>query len=206
MVEGSLKIFVEKLKNNLSKEEIEKFLTAQGGEDRENLMMVICDTTDEKDVKLFWEFHVENLNEENLKKVLISVDKNLKTVLQYCSRISENFEFFTEIYEKYFEGQKIKEILLKFDGLPFVYDLIKFSDTKTSQTTANYLEKIFKDDKLKLRKFLTNDNNYERNIFKPYYQFQNDEFDENQKIFKKLLRSTFDKGEENLFEELIKKT
>jgi hypothetical protein len=153
-----------------------------------------------KTLKTFWKFCDENSNQIQIKEALIAQDKFLKNILQLSTRNSDSdsFLFIRKIYEIFLSKSELKEILA--DSLE---DMIKNLNLEILLEVSKYLENLFKNEKLELRKMLSHINEEGETIFsKINLKYEN--FTENKEIFVELLRKTFDENQQEEFEETLK--
>jgi hypothetical protein len=207
--------FVEKLlqmyRENLNKNEITKLIftrTIYDYHHKSSLMFAGRECT-AYELKLFWDFIDEMLNEEEKKKLLLMESKTYKghtqfqnysgTALKFSTWNKEpsTFLFMTKIYEKYFTRDEIQEILMKYfksvhiDQLPFLFHVISDASLETALEVSKYLTNLYEEDKLELRKLLLQ--LYWNEGESIFYKYKNDLVNKDKlEIFVKLLRTTFD--------------
>jgi hypothetical protein len=158
-----------------------------------------------KDLKVFWNFLDKNLNEDEKVKILLMESKYLITALHYSTWNEDpnSFLFMKEIYEKFFTQEKIREIFKKIhkDYLSFVYFVIYDASPETLHEVSKYLEKLFKNEKIELRKILSHRDWNGDSIFSWFKDRK--EFEEKLKIFIELFRKTFDENQDEQFKAFL---
>jgi hypothetical protein len=159
-----------------------------------------------KDLKVFWNFLDKNLNEEEKRKILLAEQFFSWTALQLSTvhKDSESFLFMKEIYENFFTQKEIREIFMKThkDYLSFVDNVIEYASPETALEVSKYLEKLFENEKIELRKILSHRDWRGDSIFS--WLKDKKEFKEKLKIFVELLRKTFDENQERKFRDALK--
>lgn len=110
-----------------------------------------------------------------------------------------------EIYEKFLTQEEIRKILMKNheSKLPFIANVIKDSSPETFFEVSKYLENLFENEKVELRKILSHRSSKGNSIFSWYKDKK--EFEEKIKIFVEVLRKTFNEGEEKEFQSYFNK-
>lgn len=106
--------------------------------------------------------------------------------------------FIQELYEKFFNNDVIQELLQKQSTtFPYFVRIIKEASLETVKEDKKYLTKIFKDNKLKLRQLLS----FRKGNGDTIFSFFKNKIDAQSKlkVFKELLRETFDENEEKEF-------
>jgi hypothetical protein len=199
--ENFIKPFLEKIQIFLNKNEILSLIFAQESKLNETSFMFAC-RKKFKDLKVFWNFLDENLNETEKKEILLAEQKGLITALQYSTfnQDRNSFLFIKEIYEKFFTSEKVREIFKKTSDyfISFLHNTIIEASTQTALEVSKYLENLFKNEKIELRKILSHRNVYGDSIFSELKD--KNEFEGKFKIFIQLLRKTFDENENEEFE------
>jgi hypothetical protein len=197
--------FLEKIQKVLNKTEISSLIFAQTSEWNETSLLLAASFRKLKDLKVFWNFLDENLNEGEKVEILVMEQKDSETALHYATWNGDpnSFLFMKEIYQKFFTQQKIREIFKKIhkDSLPFVNGVIEYASPETALEVSKYLEKLFKNEKIELRKILSHRKEDGNSIFS--YLKDKKEFEEKLKVFIELLRKTFDEDQEG-FEEFYR--
>jgi ankyrin repeat protein len=190
--------FLKKTQENLNKTEISSLIFAQESKYDETSLMWAAKWKKLKDLKVFWNFLDENLNDEEKKKILLMESKAPGTPLQLSTANTDpnSFLFMKDIYEKFFTQEKIREILKKTqkDYFPFVYGVIRYASPETALEVSKYLENLFENEKIELRKILSHRDKDVDSIFS-WLKYQK-YFEEKLKIFVELLRKTFDENQE----------
>jgi sulfatase maturation enzyme AslB (radical SAM superfamily) len=130
--------------------------------------------------------------------------KGLWTAFHYSTwnKDPNSFLFMKEIYEKFFSQEKILEILRKNhkDFVPFIYNVIYYASFETALEVSKYLENLFENEKIELRKILSHRDSVGDSIYSWFKDKK--KFEENLKIFIELLRKTFDENQEE-FEKFL---
>lgn len=154
------------------------------------------------EVKYFWEFLKFNLNESDLKNLLLLQQNDLWTALQFSTWNPDFkvFLFIKWIYEKIFTVEKIQKILLmnNYLSLPFIHNTIMEGSFETSNELSLFLEQIFADEKLKLRKILLRHNEIGVSIFNSL----SNAYENKVNLFKDLLQKSF--NDKDLYEKYLK--
>jgi hypothetical protein len=142
----------------------------------------------------------------DLQTFLTTENTDNFTALQFSSFNAnpENFVHVKNVYESVLTLNDTKNIILKTnnDTSPFIYDVIEGNNQEVALEVANYLRYTFRNEKLKLKAFLSHRENsgYTNSIFQ-YFKNKN-ENQKNLNIFKDLLKFTCD--EEENFEKYLK--
>jgi hypothetical protein len=150
-----------------------------------------------KVLKVFWNFLNETFDENEIKNILMKEDKYTKITLQYSmyNKDPESFLFIKKIYEQKISPDEIRKILKK--KIKVFINAIIYASSETLFEISKYLENLFKDDKIELRKILSQKDFDEKTIFSKFYS--DEVYAEKLKIFTELLRKTFDENQEKEF-------
>jgi hypothetical protein len=208
--ENFIESFLIKTQEFLNKTEISSLIFTQESKYDETSLMFAAKFKKLKDLKLFWNFLDNNLNEEEKGKILLFESKFLLmktksslTALQHSTwnKDPNSFLFMKEIYEKFFTQEKIREIFKKIDKdyFSFVEFVIYLASPETAHEFSKYLENLFRNKKIELRNILSHRNKFGNSIFSSHSDIK--EFEEKLKIFIELFRKTFDENQDD--EELL---
>jgi hypothetical protein len=198
--------FLEKIQKVLNETEILSLIFAQESKFNVTSLMFAAWKRKLKDLKVFWNFLDKNLNEDEERKILLAEQFFSWTALHLSTwnKDPNSFLFMKELYENFFTQEEIREIFMKThkDYLSFIKNVIEFANPETAFEVSKYLENLFKNEKIKLRKLLSHRNSDGNSIF---IWFKNKkEFQEKIKIFIELLRKTFKKYQEEEFKKILR--
>jgi hypothetical protein len=156
--ENIIEYFLEKIQKVLNKTEILSLIFAQESEWNETPLMMAARLRKLKNLKVFWNFLDENLNEDEKRKILLVEQKGSLTALHFSTlnKDPNSFLFIKEIYEKFFTKEEIREIFMKThkDFVPFIDVVIEYASPETALEVSKYLENLFENQKIELRKRL----------------------------------------------------
>jgi hypothetical protein len=204
--ENFIQSFLQKILKVLNKTEILSLIFAQERGTKETSLMWAASLRKLKELKVFWDFVDENLNEDEKLKILLMETRFLTTALQSSTwnKDPNSFLFIKEIYEKFFSQEKIREIFKKThkNYFPFVYYVIYYASPETALEVSKYLENLFKNEKIELRKILSQRHLDGDSILS--YLKDKKQCEEKLKIFIELLRKTFLSNQEKEFEDCLK--
>jgi hypothetical protein len=198
-LEAFVKPVLGKISNFLNENEIFSLVFAKNNKNKTSLSIVAQDTNF-KILKVFWKFLHQNFNANKIKEILLFKDENLKNFLQLSSSNSDPSVFFfvLEIYETKLNEKEFKNVLG--ESLKDVIENIRLENVVGM---AKYLENLFKNKKIELRKVLSHK---DENGWTIYGHFKNKDFYERKfEIFVGLLRKTFNKNQEIEFEKYLKR-
>lgn len=196
--------FLEKVQNILNKSEVLNLIFVQDMINNETSLGWMVQRKPEY-IKIFWQFIENNLNLTEKEEILLIKNDQLFTSLQisFTNVDPNSFKAVKKIYETFFTKDQIREILNETlpDGLSFIYEIFAESSTETALEVSNYLEILFKDEKLKLRNILSRQN---LNLDSIYSFYRNEKlFEQKLTIFTNLLRKTFDEEQEDEFNNFL---
>jgi predicted aspartyl protease len=195
--------FLEKIQKVLSKSESATLILAQD-EFKRSLLMLAAWKMKLENLKVFWNLIEKNLNEEERKKLLLVEEEGWWTALQFSTQNKDpnSFLFMKKIYEKFFTQEEIRSILLKHNPqyAPFISNIISYASPETALEVSKYLENVFKNEKLELRKILSHQSGG-ASIFSFHKDKTEDE--EKFKVFTELLRKTFEENQEQEFRNFL---
>jgi hypothetical protein len=204
--ENFIEPFLEKIQFVLNKTEILNLVFTQETEFKQTSFMYVTSARKLKVLKVFWNFLDENLNETEKRELLLIEQKGLLTAFQHSTwnKDPKSFLFIKELYEKFFTLEKCQEILKKTTDVfhSFLYGVIKDASPETALEVSKYLESLFQNEKIELRKLLSHQDINKYSIFS-VFNYQK-EFEEKVKLFIELLRKTFDSNENEKFEKNLK--
>jgi hypothetical protein len=198
--------FLEIIQKYLNKTEIVNLILGTNNFGQNSLILASRNET-LRFLKAFWNFHNKILEKNEMKAVLIQEDKFFFTALQYSTqnKNAKSFLFVKEIYEHFFTPTEIQKILsfsLDKKKISFLINVIDFASVETALEVSKYLENLFINEKLELRKVLSYRDRNRDTIFN---LFQNDKkYAEKLKIFTELLRKTFEENQEKEFTETLR--
>jgi hypothetical protein len=194
---------IQKFVNNT---EISSLIFAQESDWNETSLMWMARSRKSEELKVFWNFLNKNLNENEKIKILMLEEKASRTALQFSmfNKDPKSFVFMKEIFEKFYTQEEIREIFMKTHKrkLPFIENVIYDASPETALEVSKYLENLFKNEKIELRKILNHRDYYGDSIFS-WFKDKN-EFEEKLKIFIELLRKTCLENQQEEFEEKLK--
>jgi hypothetical protein len=197
---------LEKIQKVLSKSEVVTLSFAQNKNFNKTPLMWAAWKMKLENLKVFWNFIEKYLNEGEIRKLLLTEYSDWWTALQLSTlnKDTNSFLFIKEIYEKFFTQAEIREILFKYNNryFSFISNLITDASPKTALEVSKFLEILYKNQKLELRKLLSHKAFGGNSIFKEFKDKK--EYENNLKFFTELLRKTFEEDQEEEFKNLIR--
>jgi hypothetical protein len=188
-----------------NKSELLALIENQDNHSDNNLLMNVAWKSNSNILKEFWDLIDKIFDHEKKLKILLTKNKFYESLLQFSTfnKDPNSFLFVKELYEKFFTQDQIREILKTFDEkvLPFTADLIYDASLETTLKVSEYLEDLFKNQKLELRRILSHRHESGNTIYS--CNKGNKQSEEKLKIFVQLLRKTFGANQKEEFETVL---
>jgi hypothetical protein len=195
--------FLKVISKFLSDDEVLEMFLKKGTDNHQTPLMLASEKSKLKVLKAMWNFIEEkfNKNREQKQKILLMSGFYLNTALHHATQHHDPkvFLFIKEKYHNYLNESQIREIICQIQNhaLPFTENTINDASFETALEVSKYLENLFENEKLKLRKLLSCKNTKKETIFS-HSKYQ-EKLAKKLKLFVDLLRTTFNENQTEEF-------